>query len=83
MVRGEFDKGTVSGEMRLEQLVLQLEPSAAQQAELDALVERSMIRHRRCISSGLTPQEYGGAVWSERERFGRELPAGYKAWVQD
>jgi len=52
LARGEFDRGAVSGEMRLEQLVLELEPSSTQQAELDALVERSMIRRLPSIGIG-------------------------------
>jgi hypothetical protein len=59
MARGEFDRGTVSGEMRLEQLVLQLEPSAAQQAELDALVEAQHDPASPLYQQWLTPQEYG------------------------
>jgi pseudomonalisin len=57
--RPEFDRGMVSAEMRLPHMVLQLEPSPAQQKALDALVEaqhnpRSLLYHR-----WLTPAEYG------------------------
>src|SRR5271163_3628602 len=39
MARAEFDRGVVSPETPLEHMVFQLEPSQAQQAALDALVE--------------------------------------------
>jgi pseudomonalisin len=59
MARGDFDKGAVSGEMRLEQMVLELEPSAAQQTELDALVEAQHDSGSPLYQQWLTPQEYG------------------------
>jgi hypothetical protein len=39
MARGEFDRGVVSAEMPLQHMIFQLQPSSAQQAALDALVE--------------------------------------------
>src|SRR5271157_717934 len=39
LARGEFDVGVVSAETPLNRMVLELEPSAAQQAELDSLLE--------------------------------------------
>ena len=59
MARGEFDRGTVSGSMRLERLVLELEPSAEQQAELDALVEEQHDPGSPLYEHWLTPEEYG------------------------
>jgi pseudomonalisin len=59
MARGDFDKGAVNGEMRLEQLVLELEPSAAQQAEFDQLVEAQHDPSSPLYQQWLTPQEYG------------------------
>lgn len=59
MARGEFDRGAASEEMRLEQLVLELEPSAAQQAELDALVEAQHDPSSPLYQQWLTPEEYG------------------------
>jgi len=59
MARGEFDRGAVSGSMRLEQLVLELEPTAAQQAELDALVEAQHDPGSPLYQRWLTPAEYG------------------------
>ena len=59
MARGEFDRGAVSGAMRLEQLVLELEPTAAQQAELDALVEAQHDPGSPLYQQWLSPEEYG------------------------
>jgi uncharacterized membrane protein len=59
MARGEFDRGGVSGEMRLAQLVLELEPSGAQQAELDALVEAQHDPASPLYQQWMTPEEYG------------------------
>ncbi len=59
MARGEFDRGAVSGEMQLEKLVLELEPSAAQQAELDQLVEAQHDPGSPLYQQWLTPEEYG------------------------
>jgi len=59
MARGEFDRGEVSGELELEQLVLELEPSAAQQAELDALVEAQHDSASPLYQHWLTAEEYG------------------------
>jgi hypothetical protein len=36
MARGDFDQGLVNAETPLEHMVLQLEPSAAQQAALES-----------------------------------------------
>lgn len=59
LARGEFDRGAVSGEMRLEQLVLELEPSSTQQAELDALVEAQHDSASPLYRNWLTPEQYG------------------------
>ena len=56
--RSEFDLGAVSGETRLERMLLQLEPSAAQQAELDALVEAQHDPKSPLFHHWLTPAEY-------------------------
>ena len=71
MARGEFDGGAVSGELRLERMVLELEPSAAQQAELDALVEAQHDTGSALYQRWLTPAEYGsrfGASPGDLER---------------
>ena len=59
MARGEIDRGAASGEMRLEQLVLVLDPSPAQQAELDQLVEAQHDPASPLYQHWLTPEEYG------------------------
>jgi len=59
MARAEFDRGAVSAEMRLEHLVFQLQPSAAQQAALDALVEAQHDPQSPLYHHWLTPAEYG------------------------
>ncbi|HEY1161042.1 MAG TPA: protease pro-enzyme activation domain-containing protein, partial [Terracidiphilus sp.] len=59
MARGEFDLGAVDSETVLGRMVLELEPSAAQQAELDALVEAQDDPGSGLFHQWLTPQEYG------------------------
>jgi len=59
LARGEFDLGAVAGETVLERMVLELEPSAAQQAELDALVEAQHDPGSPLYQRWLTPAEYG------------------------
>jgi uncharacterized membrane protein len=89
MARGEFDRGSVSSEMRLEQLVLKLEPSASQQAELDALVEAQHDPTSPLYQQWLAPEEYGArfgvsagdlqkiASWLQRHGFKiEEIPTG-------
>src|SRR4051794_18102345 len=55
MARGDFDQGVVTAETPLEQMVLQLEPSAAQQAALDTLVEAQHDPHSPLYHQWLTP----------------------------
>jgi len=55
----EYDQGQVSGETRLERMVLVLAPSAEQQAELDALTEAQMDASSPMYRRWLTPEEYG------------------------
>jgi pseudomonalisin len=59
LARAEFDLGTVAGETVLERMMLELEPSPAQQAELDALVEAQHGPHSPLYQQWLTPAEYG------------------------
>jgi subtilase family serine protease len=63
LARNEFDHGLVSGETKLERMVLELEPAAGQQAELDALVEAQQDAESPLFHQWLTSAEYG-------ERFG-------------
>jgi hypothetical protein len=77
LARGEFDLGVVAGETMLERMVLELEPSAAQQAELDALVEAQHDPVSPLYQQWLTPVEYG-------TRFGAGVGdvARITAWLQ-
>src|ERR1700761_1232473 len=59
LARPEFDRGAVSPETRLERMVLVLAPSAAQQAELDALTEAQQEPGSGVYHQWLTPAEYG------------------------
>ncbi len=76
LARGEFDVGVVSAETPLDRMVLELEPSAAQQAELDSLLEAQHDAGSPLYHRWLTPAEYGS-------RFGasaRDL-ARIAAWL--
>lgn len=66
MARPEFDEGVVEPAMPMRRMVLQLEPSAAQQAALDALVEAQHDPHSPLYHQWLTPAQYGA-------RFGASL----------
>jgi pseudomonalisin len=59
LARGEFDLGVAEPETVLERMVLELEPSPAQQAELDALVEAQHDPGSPLYQRWLTPSEYG------------------------
>jgi pseudomonalisin len=59
MARAEFDQGTVEAETPLNKLVLQLEPSAAQQSELNALVQAQHNPQSPLYHKWLTPAQYG------------------------
>jgi pseudomonalisin len=59
LARGEFDVGVVSAETPLDRMVLELEPSAAQQAELDSLLEAQHDAGSPLYHKWLTPAEYG------------------------
>ncbi len=59
MARGDFDQGAVNADTPLEQMMLQLEPSAAQQAALDALVEAQHDPRSPIYHQWITPAEYG------------------------
>jgi len=59
LARGEFDVGVVSAETPLDRMMLELEPSAAQQAELDSLLEAQHDLESPLYHQWLTPAEYG------------------------
>jgi len=59
LARGEFDLGAVANDTVLERMVLELEPSKAQQTELDALVEAQHDPRSPLFREWLMPAEYG------------------------
>jgi len=59
MARPEFDRGAVSADTRLERMVLVLQPSLAQQQELDTLVEAQQQPNSGVYRQWLSPGEYG------------------------
>src|ERR1700742_4929065 len=71
MARGDFDQGVVSAETPLEHMVLQLEPSAAQQAALDALVEAQHDPHSASYHQWLTPAQYGSCFGASQQDLAR------------
>ena len=77
LAREEFDRGAVGAETRLERMVLLLEPSAAQQAELDALVAAQSDPHSPLYRQWLTPAEYGARFGA-----GAEEIAGVATWLE-
>jgi hypothetical protein len=66
MARAEFDRGAVSAETPLEDMVFQLQPSQAQQTALDDLVQAQHNPESPLFHRWLTPAEYGA-------RFGASL----------
>ena len=77
LARGEFDLGAVADEAELGRMVLELEPSAGQQAELDALLEAQQDPGSPLFHQWLTPAEFGA-------RFGvsRLDVARITAWLE-
>ena len=71
MARGDFDQGVVNADTPLEQMVLQLEPSAAQQAALDALVEAQHDPHSPSYHQWLTPAQYGSRFGASQQDLAR------------
>lgn len=57
--RPQFDAGPVDPTMRLDQVMVMLKRSAAQQAELDQLLAEQQDRSSRNYHSWLTPDEFG------------------------
>jgi subtilase family serine protease len=59
LARAEFEQGAVSGELRLERMILNLEPSAKQEAELDALLAEQYDSASPLYHQWLTPAQFG------------------------
>ena len=71
LAREEFDRGVVGGETKLGRMVLELEPTVAQQAELDALVAAQHDPHSPLYHQWLTPIEYGARFGASAEDVSR------------
>jgi subtilase family serine protease len=71
LARGEFDEGLANPETQLDRMVLELEPSAEQQAELDALVEAQHDAGSPLFHRWLTPAEYGARFGASGEDVAR------------
>jgi subtilase family serine protease len=67
MARGEFDQGVVNAETPLGHMVLQLEPSKAQQAALDVLVEAQHDPRSPLYHQWLTPAQYGARFGASQQ----------------
>ena len=59
MARPDFDQGALRAETSMGRMVLQLEPSAEQQADLEALVEAQHDPQSPLYHQWLTPAQYG------------------------
>jgi subtilase family serine protease len=87
LARPEFDRGAIAAETQLERMVLVLQPDAAQQSELDELVQAQHTPGSPYYHQWLTPAEYGArfgasasdvtqiTAWLESHGFAVE-PAG-------
>ena len=67
LARAEYDLGPVDAETRLDRMILELQPSATQQANLDLLVESQQDAASPLYHQWLTPTEFGA-------RFGAGAP---------
>ena len=76
LAREEFDRGLVSPETEIGRIVLELEPTAAQQADLDALVAAQHDPHSPLYHQWLTPTEYGARFGVSAEDLSR-----IEAWL--
>jgi subtilase family serine protease len=76
LARAEFDRGPLDVDTGLGRMMLVLEPSAGQQAELDALVEAQHDPRSQLYRKWLTPAQYGA-------RFGASVEdtARVAAWL--
>ena len=59
LARAEYDMGPVDAETRLDRMILELQPSAMQQAKLDLLVEEQQDAASPLYHQWLKPAEYG------------------------
>lgn len=59
LARAEYDEGSVAGSTVLQHITLQFVPTAAQQAELNALITAQQDRSSPLYHQWLTPEEFG------------------------
>ncbi len=59
LARAESDMGGLDAQVRLDRMMLLLKPSAAQQTDLDGLVQAQHDPHSPLFHQWLTPEEYG------------------------
>ena len=71
LARAEFDRGAVDAEISLGRMMLLLEPSAGQQADLDALVAAQHDPHSPLYRKWLTPAQYGARFGASAEDLAR------------
>jgi subtilase family serine protease len=94
LARAEFDEGVVAGNMPMRRMILELNPTAAQQAALAALVEAQHDPHSPLYHQWLTPAQYGARFGASLEDLSRtawwlqqhgftidEIPAGNRQIV--
>jgi subtilase family serine protease len=71
LARGEFDLGAVGEETPLGRMILLLEPTTSQQAELDALVEAQHDPGSPLFHRWLTPAEFGARFGASQQNLAR------------
>jgi subtilase family serine protease len=77
LAREEFDRGPADAETELGRMMLELDPSAARQAELDALVAAQHDPHSPLYRQWLTPTDYGARFGASPEEVARVA-----AWLE-
>ena len=94
LARAEFDQGPLGAETRLDRMMLLLQPSSAQQAALDALMEAQQNPRSPLYRHWLTPAEFGAQFGASAQNLARvsawlashgftveEIPAGNRLVV--
>jgi len=76
LARADFDLGVVSADTRFSKMLLELAPTAAQQAELDALVQAQHDPASPLYHHWLTPAEYGARFGASTQDVARVI-----AWL--
>jgi pseudomonalisin len=71
LARAEYDQGQVESSMAMERMVLELRPSATQQAALDGLVEAQQDPASPLYHQWLTPTEYGARFGASADDLAR------------